>query len=134
MAVDPVVLNVPHQLVYSTHEWGPWKGGNFNKKTTYKSLSKVLNANWGFIPLSKDPSIQAPIWLGEFNTCNTSFACVHSKKPGSQGLWFQYMLEYLRTNPEIGWSYFPINGTNSINEASNNSILDQAWSKPKLPA
>ena len=136
VATDPVVLKVPHQLVYSAHEWGPWKGGlaHFTKKSTYKSMAKVLNANWGFIAHSKDPRIQAPVWLGEFNTCNNRPTCVNSKKPGSQGLWFQWMIQYLKNNPEIGWSYFPINGTNAANQPSNNSILNRAWSKPKLPA
>ena len=26
--VDPIVLKVPDQLVYSPHEWGPWKGSS----------------------------------------------------------------------------------------------------------
>ena len=134
VAVDPVILKVPHQLVYSAHEWGPWKGssGRFTKKSTYKSMVKIMTANWAFVTQSKDPRIQAPIWLGEFNTCNTNTKCAQSKKPGSQGLWFQWMVQYLKSNPEIGWSYFPINGTNSANQPSNNSILNPAWSKPRL--
>jgi endoglucanase len=134
VALEPVILKVPHQLVYSTHEWGPWKGSSarFTKKSTYKSMVKIMTANWGFITQSKDPRIQAPIWLGEFNTCNTSAKCAQNKKPGSQGLWFQWMLEYLKNNPQIGWSYFPINGTNAANQPSNNSILNPAWSKPQL--
>ena len=134
--VDPVVLNVAHQLVYSPHEWGPWKGSsaNFNKKSTYTSMVKVMNANWGFIPISKKPTIQAPIWLGEFNTCNIRPACVKNTKKGSQGLWFQWIVKFLQSNPSIGWGYFPINGTNGIDEPSNNSVLDPSWTKPNLPS
>jgi hypothetical protein len=93
-----------------------------------------MNANWGFIPLSKNPAIKAPIWLGEFNTCNINATCAKSKKRGSQGLWFQWIVRFLKSNPNIGWGYFPINGTNGIDETSNNSVLDPTWTKPKLPS
>ena len=134
--VDPIILSVPHQLVYSPHEWGPWKGGSghFSRTSTYKSMSKILNANWGFIQMSKNPLIQAPIWLGEFNTCNINPTCTKSKKRGSQGLWFQWIVEYLKKNPDISWGYFPINGTNGINDVSNNSVLNPTWTAPKLPS
>jgi endoglucanase len=134
--VDPIVFNVPHQLVYSPHEWGPWKGGlaHFNRHSTYASLLSIMNANWGFILHSKNPRIQAPIWLGEFNTCNLNRGCTKSKKRGSQGLWFEWLMRFLKSNPEIGWAYFPLNGTNGIDEPSNNSILNPSWTKPQLPS
>ena len=97
-------------------------------------MVSIMNANWGFIPLSKNPVIRAPIWLGEFNTCNMDNACARSKKRGSQGLWFQWIIKFLKSNPNIGWGYFPINGTNGIDEMSNNSVLDPTWTKPELPA
>ena len=132
----PVVLSVPHQLVYSPHEWGPWKDSSlgsfmFNKKTTYSVMAKIFDKNWGFI--LTDPKIQAPIWLGEFNTCNTKPTCVSDPTRGTQGSWFQILIRYLRAHPMIGWSYFPINGTNSVNQTSNNSVLNRHWTAPRLP-
>jgi endoglucanase len=132
---EQVVLNVPHQLVYSPHEWGPGRTrlSQFNSKTSFASLSKVFNANWGFILKSKNPRIQAPIWLGEFNTYNDAKKYVVSSRRGSQGQWFQILVKYLKQNPEIGWSYFPINGTNAVDEPSTNSILNRHWNGVKLP-
>lgn len=133
---DAVTLQVRHRLVYSPHEWGPWKGplGNFTKTTTFQSFSTTLQRHWAFVLHPKRQPIEAPIWLGEFNTCNFKPGCAGNTKPGSQGMWFQMMIQYLQQNPEISWSYFPINGTNSLDQPSNNSILDPTWTRPELPA
>jgi endoglucanase len=136
VATDPVVLNVRHHLVYSPHEWGPWKNNPigsfvFNKKTTYQVLSAIFDKNWGYI--LSDKNVEAPIWLGEFNTCNNTALCVSDPKRGTQGSWFQILIRYLQLHPMVGWSYFPINGTNSSNERSNNSVLNGSWTKPRLP-
>ena len=149
VATDPIKFTLPNQLVYSPHEWGPWKCcglvGEFGSKTTYASVVKIFTANWAYI--LTDPSVQAPIWLGEFNTCNspqphtrwtyaikTANACVYGKKAGSEGQWFQILIKFLQKNPEIGWCYYPLNGTNVLNETSSNSILNSRWTKPRLPS
>jgi endoglucanase len=149
VAVDPVVFNVPNQLVYSPHEWGPWKccgvQGEFSSHTNYNSYTKVLYYNWAYI--LSDAKVQAPIWIGEWNTCNsaqphtrytdaikTANGCVYGKKPGSEGQWFQLFTKYLKANPEINWCYYPINGTNVLNETASNSILNNKWTKPRLPS
>ena len=119
--------------------------GEFGQKTTYASLSKVFYQNWAYI--LSDKAVQAPIWLGEFNTCNsaqphnrwtysiqTSNQCVDAKKPGSQGQWFHILITYLKANPEISWCYYPINGPDLLGEPSNNSVLDPTWNKPRLPS
>jgi endoglucanase len=130
VATDPINLansGYERQLVYSPHEWGPWKYRSpqfYRGPITYKSFAKLFNSQWAFILHMKSPH---PIWLGEFNTCNTHVNCVTGKHAGSQGWWFQFMASYLANNPEIGWSYYPINGTNSLDEASNNSILYRTW-------
>ena len=140
---------ITNQLVYSPHEWGKWKDnlGQFSYRTSFASLKKIFNENWAFI-LNAPSNIQAPIWLGEFNTCNYSLKCVTSEtakclkkhllptqcQPGSQGQWFQIMLQYLTANPEIGWSYYSLNGTNWLNEPENNSILGKYWVSEKLPS
>lgn len=132
--VDPIRLTVPNRVVYSPHEWGPWKDREpqFYGKINLKSMSKVFTRNWAFILNSKSKTVRAPIWLGEFNTCNTNRSCVYStNRP--EGEWFHALIEFLRENPEVGWSYYPINGTNSLDERSNNSILDRGWRKVMLP-
>jgi hypothetical protein len=149
VTTDPVQFTHSNQLVYSPHEWGPWKccglpNEFYNKMTSYRSVKKIFDANWGFILQMRDPH---PIWLGEFNTCNSrqlhpdygppirkAALCVANKKPGTQGQWFQILIQYLRYHPEIGWSYYPLNGTNAEDHTSNNSILDGTWMKPRLPA
>jgi len=141
---DPVRFNVPHQLVYSPHEWGPWKccldafnhtlkGNPLKAKHAYAAMSKVWNENWGFILQSSKPSIQAPIWIGEFNTCDTSVSCVSNNKKGTQGQWWRLFMKYLRSHPEIGWAFWAVNGTNSYNQPANNGILDRSWTNPSLP-
>jgi len=145
VAADPIHFDVPNQLVYSPHEWGPWKccgdetQKEFGPKTTDASLDQVFNANWGYILNSSNPAVQAPIWLGEFNTCNapqkktragkiaTPDACVEGAKPGSEGQWFQALVAYMKANPEISWSYYPLNATNVLNQVSNNSVLGCPW-------
>ena len=134
---DPIHLATTafdRQIVYSPHEWGPLKFRApvfYQGTVTYKSLTRLFYRQWAFV-LHLKPS--HPIWLGEFNTCNgvvgkgfsRSFAsqCARSPGlPGSQGWWFQVLARFLRNNPEVGWSYFPINGTNSDGEPSANSIL-----------
>jgi endoglucanase len=141
--VDPINLATPafeQQLVYSPHEWGPWKFDSpqfYEGKAGYSQLAKLFNSQWGFILHMKNPH---PIWMGEFNTCNRTptkkFAHVHSTLPrirnvaqctadtrkNSEGLWWTILIKFLQQNPEIGWSYYPFNPVNSVDGASNNSI------------
>ena len=130
--VDPSDLATPgfeRQLVYSPHEWGPWKTytQQFYSRITYKSLVSLFNSQWAFILRQKYPH---PILLGELNTCNKSTVCVKgtgSSRMDKQGEWFRVLIHFLKNNPEIGWSYYPINGTNSVDESSNDSILLRDW-------
>ncbi len=144
VATDPIKFHVPHQLVYSPHEWGPWKccltafnmtikGNPLKAKDPYAAMSKIWNANWGFILQSNKATIQAPIWIGEFNTCSGKPKCVSNTKKGSQGEWWQLFIKYLQLHPEIGWAFWAVNGTNSYNQPANNGILDRSWTNPSLP-
>ena len=155
VATDPIHFDVPDQLVYSPHEWGPWKCcgdesvKEFGPKTTYASVTKIFEKNWGYI--LSDPKVQAPIWLGELNTCNvprketlpsppqwrnkipikTAAECVFDTRPGSEGQWFQILISFLQQNPEVSWSYYSINATNVLNQPSNNSVLGCPHGSPK---
>lgn len=145
VTTDPIHFSIGRHLVYSPHEWGPWKCCVYeSNNTTYASLQKLFYANWAFILHSKSQKIRAPIWLGEFDTCNAKPACVsdtlhrscysYGCVDGSQGQWFQNFLRYLRSNPEISWAYYPLDGTNSLDEPSNNSVLNRNWTAPALPS
>jgi endoglucanase len=138
---DPIQFTVdghplPNHLVYSAHEWGPRKNnllGEFSYKTTFKTMRAIFRENWAFI-LHESSQLRAPIWLGEFNTCNTSRKCISAKGHGSQGQWFQIMLEFLQRNPEVGWSYYPVNGRNWLNQPEGNGLFKQDWKTLQLPA
>ena len=84
-------------------------------------ISKDLQCQLGLI--LNDKKVQAPIWIGEFDTCNqpepktwyytyktkTANLCVSNKTAGTQGQWFQIFMKYLHNNPEISWAYYPFN-------------------------
>jgi endoglucanase len=130
----PVELAVPHQLVYSPHEYGPlkWQMPWFGPHMTYSSLKGVWDKHWGFLERPSFPE-EAPVFLGEFGTCGNARSCVSDPTPGSQGLWFSYLIEYLRKHPEIGWSFWAINGTNHSGAPTPQYILRPDWKTTRLP-
>ncbi len=140
VAQHPVRLNVPNQLVYSTHDYGPdlYRQPWYNETATYESMSKVWHEYWGYI---LDPSFaySAPIFVGEFGTCNTAPQCVIDDRAGSQGQWFSYLARYIKEKG-AGWSYWPLNGTYpTVNGAPYGApelygLLGPQWSGPALPA
>jgi endoglucanase len=124
----PVVFDVPHQLVYSPHDWGPWKWNYpWFKTMTYESMQKVWHDNWSFILDHPDAPYAAPIWLGEFGTCTNNPQCVDKQEQGNQAQWFHLLLRYLQDHPEVSWSFFALNGTNANNSPANNGILSPRW-------
>lgn len=131
----PVVLSVPHQLVYSPHEYGPikWQMPFFGPHMTYASLKRVYDMHWGFLERSTFPH-EAPVVIGEFGTCGQSASCVSNTAPGSQGLWFSLFMKYLRRHPEIGWSFWALNGTNHIGHITPQYLLRPNWKSVRLPA
>jgi endoglucanase len=103
----PVVLNVHHQLVYSPHDFGPALYGQkwFDPKTTSESLQAVWTKFWAYIYLSN----RAPVWLGEFGTTNKS-GDIQNTAAGSQGQWFNELIQFLRTHKWMNWTYWALNG------------------------
>jgi endoglucanase len=124
----PVQLQVPHQLVYAVHEWGPQKHTMpwFNHMT-YGSLVRAWRRNWSFLLDHPHAPYAAPIWLGEFGTCNIDRQCSASRQPGSQGAWFQLLLRYLRSNRALSWSFYALNGTNANDCLAGNGLLNAGW-------
>jgi endoglucanase len=128
----PVRLSVPHQLVYSTHEYGPFKYPMswFGPHMSYASLVKVWNKQWA----GAIAKLKAPLFLGEFGTCGSSPRCVSDAKPGSQGVWFSSLLRYLKVHPEIGWAFWALNASDERNKPMVNYVLLADWHTVRLPA
>ncbi len=129
----PVQLDVSHQLVYSPHEYGPYKYRMpfFGPGMTYAGQVGVWEKHWGFLEKG-GVGEETPIFIGEFGTCGTSARCVRDTTPGSQGLWFQFLMRYLRQHPEIGWSFWALNGTNPEGNDQPNYILGSDWQTQRM--
>ena len=133
----PVHLSIPGRLVYSVHVYGPTEYAQswFNAATTPASLAALYHRHWGFI----SESGIAPVWIGEFGTPNND-ADVSSTEPGSEGQWFQALVAYLQSRPNIGWSYWGINGEDryglldaSYSATPANALKSQALASIRLP-
>lgn len=94
----PVTLNVANRLVYSAHDYGPslFRQSWFNGSTSFSTLSSVWNKFWGYINVNRT----APVLVGEFGTDNNS-PNIENATPGSQGQWFQSLVNYLQNNPSL---------------------------------
>lgn len=126
VATAPIDLRYPDassardRLIYSVHDYGPNNCGGgcpwFNATTSYESLAAVWERFWGYILDDPSAPYAAPIWIGEFGTCNQSVQCVSDTLPGSQGQWFASLVRYIGAR-HLGWSYWPANGTMSTGGA-----------------
>jgi endoglucanase len=113
----PVRLNVADRLVYSAHDYGPHEYGQswFNSSTTYASLTAVWTKFWAYLSLNGI----APVWLGEFGTTNTA-SDISNTAPGSQGQWFSSLIEFLKSNSNIDWTYWALNGEDTYGLLDSN--------------
>lgn len=116
VAGHPVTLTVSDRLVYSAHDYGPslFQQTWFNSNTSFSSLSLVWNKFWGYINASNT----APVWVGEFGTDNNS-SDIESSTAGSQGQWFESLINYLGENPALNWTYWALNGEDSYGLLDN---------------
>jgi endoglucanase len=112
-ATYPVVLNVPHRLVYSVHEYPstvalhPW----FNVSTYPNNLPGVWDAHWGYIYKKGI----APVWVGEFGTK----LLVNSDKQ-----WLAELVHYLGTGSRgIDWTFWCWNP----DSGDTGGILNNDW-------
>lgn len=145
VAGDPVVLQFPDstsarsQLVYSAHDYGPDDCGIgcpwFNATTTTAALQQLWEEHWGYITADPSQPYAAPVWLGEFGTCNTSPACGYDTTPGSQGQWFSSLIQYV-AQKQLGWAYWSVNGSESTGPTREYGALEwygflsQDWTAP----
>ena len=95
----PVHLDIADRLVYSPHAYGMAAPGF----ASYDQMKEVYEARAGFL-LHTEPAV--PIWVGEFGTCQKLDCTFNSD-------WFRMYIRYLREHPQISWSYWPLNGTQS---------------------
>lgn len=95
----PVHLPIEHQLVYSPHAY------NIADHTfaSYDEMHEAYEARAGFL-LHATPAV--PLWIGEFGTCQD----LHC---GSNSDWFRMFVELLQKSPQLSWSYWAVNGTQS---------------------
>jgi endoglucanase len=123
VANHPVVLSVSDRVVYSAHDYGPslFQQSWFNGNTSYSTLSAVWNKFWGYINVDNT----APILAGEFGTDNNA-SDIESGTPGSQGQWFQSLVNYLQNNPSLNWTYWALNGEDSYGLLDNQYDLTPA--------
>lgn len=133
VAGNPIVLQFPDgtsarsQLVYSAHDYGPDTCGSgcpwFNSATTYASLAALWEQHWGYITADPSQPYAAPVWVGEFGTCNYSPTCGSDSTPGSQGQWFSSLVQYLGEK-QLGWAYWSVNGSQSSGTTREYGILE----------
>lgn len=95
----PVQLPVAHRLVYSPHAYYDPRHHFAN----YEELKQAYEARAGFL-LHVEPG--APMWIGEFGTCQ-DLNC------GANSDWFRFFMRLLQENELLSWSYWPLNGTQS---------------------
>ncbi len=124
-AADPIVLDVPGKLVYSAHDYW-WHHGT---ETDPESVFAALEADWGFL-LEEGQPYTAPVWVGEFGTCNDDPSCLYDD--GGAGQWYQAFREYLlRTDAD--WAYWALNGTQArgtgrtFGAVETYGVLDADW-------
>jgi endoglucanase len=94
----PLKLDVADRLVYSPHAYN-MEGHAFS----YEELTALYEERAAFLLHSAAP---APIWVGEFGACQ-------DLKCGATSDWFRLYIRYLKAHPEIGWSLWPLNGSQS---------------------
>lgn len=99
----PVRLNIDNHLVYSSHDYAWFHNG----MSSYGSLKSQLDSRWGFL---LDPTVNTPVWVGEFGTCHTSATCIASTTISDSGFWFSAFTRYLQER-DLDWAYWAVNGT-----------------------
>ena len=90
----PVKVPVEHRLVYSPHAYN----------NSYGEHNERYEARAGFLA-HIEPGV--PVWFGEIGTCQ-KLDC------GDNSEWFKlFVRDVLEKNDQLGWSYWPLNGTQS---------------------
>jgi endoglucanase len=113
VADAPVRLSVPHQVVYSPHDYPPevYPLSYFNAPDYPNNLRHIWDTHWGFI-VKKGI---APLWLGEFGT---QLATTIDQQ------WLTSIVSYLGTGVTgISWTYWALNP----DSGDTGGILQNDW-------
>lgn len=119
----PVLLDVPHRVVYSAHvySWSGWGSiGGMYARRSYDSFAKSMMENWAYL-IENDV---APVWIGEFGAPN------HPKQ-GDANYW-KNLLKFLKSvNADFG--YWALNPRKPQNfEEETYGLLEDDWQTPVL--
>lgn len=147
---EPVQLSVPGRLVYSVHQY--FWARNADATAMLASWSR----RFGYL-MNPTAPYAAPVWIGEFGTCNNASSCVCDpsvcdSQRGSYGYWLNVFMSYLNTPPypgapPFGWAYWALNGTSPDaydfvagrwarrdGDRESFGLFNTAWSDQSLPA
>jgi aryl-phospho-beta-D-glucosidase BglC (GH1 family)/outer membrane biosynthesis protein TonB len=122
VATDPIVLNDPHKLVYSAHDYPYSVTGNayFNDPSYPANLPGIWTQDWGYIAQQNI----APVWVGEFGS---------KLMTASDQTWMNTLVQYLDGTASSGttaaqqpysWAYWAWNP----NSGDTGGILQDDWS------
>jgi endoglucanase len=136
-------------LVYAPHDYTESQSKDINKSPT--ELAEHLEKDEGWAAAAA----AAPLWIGEFGTCNTSPECVradpnstptapcaNTTSHGPVGTWFANFTRYV-AGQDFSWGYWPLNGTESTGtpDSSRNraqtecyGLLNREWNAPPSTA
>ncbi|MNJ30904.1 Endoglucanase E1 precursor [compost metagenome] len=116
----PVELNVPNQVVYSPHDYGPGVAAQtwFEDPSFPNNMSGIWDATWGYI--SKEGI--APLIVGEFGGRNVDTLTV-------EGRWQNALIDYIGENG-LYWTYWTLNPNSGD---TGGLLLDDwsTWNRPK---
>lgn len=109
---QPVRLNVPNRLIYSTHVYGPgvYPQPWFSAPDFPENMPAIWDSHWGY--LQKDNI--APVVVGEFGG--------RSVGDDKEGIWQQALVSYLREN-NVSYFYWTLNP----NSGDTGGILLDDW-------
>lgn len=112
-ASNPVRLNVPNRLVYSTHDYPSTVSSQkwFNDPGYPANLPAVWDEYWGYLIKNNT----APVLLGEFGT---------KLETPSDRQWLETLVNYLGKGAQgINWTYWCLNPTSG----DTGGILQNDW-------
>jgi endoglucanase len=107
----PVQLSVPHQLVYSAHDYGPqtYDQNWFQAPNYPTNMPSVWQAHWGYLQTENI----APVYLGEFGG---------SMDQSTEAVWQTSLVSYLSRN-RMSYTYWCWNP----NSSDTGGILKSDW-------
>jgi endoglucanase len=135
-----------NSLVYAPHDYTQSQPADVNSDPT--RLTERLDNEDGW----SSAAALAPVWIGEFGTCNTTPRCVRANansappeecanttNSGPVGTWFANFTEYVAQR-DYSWAYWSLNGTQSTggptspqrdrSQTECYGLLDRSWAAP----